>query len=232
MADPKLAATFTLPPSLDELDLARERERLELRDRQEHEEAFTKAKAAWQQMPPAFHARAEELVARCRSLLLRQKVNGLGKPTLSALLIGPSGDGKSSAAACLVRRALAAYTDSKGTTFKAAIGFQWVTAADLAMADRRHPLGDGRPPVIEKAMRASALVLDDVGLEVSAEPILDVLRVRYDMCLPTICTSGLTQDELERHLGSAGVRRMVDQHAGFPLLMVDSHAKKTTAKKT
>lgn len=133
-----------------------------------------------------------------------------GRVTLSAVLMGPTGCGKTTAAALLVLRS-------------APPGLHWCYATDLAMADRYHKLGDGEPPAIERARSATALVIDDIGAESSAA-LWTILNHRYHEGLPTIATTGLTRDELTAAIGAAAVRRLRDQHAGHEVLIVDCHA--------
>lgn len=132
-----------------------------------------------------------------------------GKATLSAVLMGPTGCGKTTAAALLVLRS-------------APPSLHWCYATDLAVADRYHRLGDGEPPAIQQAKTARALVLDDIGAESSAA-LWTVLNHRYHEGLPTIATTGLTREELTHAIGAAAVRRLRDQHAGSEVLLVDCH---------
>lgn len=125
----------------------------------------------------------------------------------SAILLGPSGCGKTTAATylCLGREA------------------GWAKGHQLAVCEREHRLGAGEPQLVIDSMRAPMLVIDDLraGQEVAA--LWRVIDRRYDMCLPTIVTTGLTRDGLQDHLGVAGLRRLTEQHAGERVLIVDCH---------
>lgn len=176
------------------------------------------------QLPRAFQYPANELLTRPKlDPLLRSKVNALTTPTLSAFLLGPSGVGKTTMAAVLVKRALAEYAQSLGERCQEVAGLKWIDAPELSLCDRRHPLGDGRPAPLAEACNARSLVIDDIGLEQNQGPLLEVLRFRYNQLLPTITTSGLTKQQLTGQISGAGVRRLREQHAGYPVLVVDVH---------
>lgn len=129
----------------------------------------------------------------------------------AAILLGPSGCGKTQAAKflCLGRRAI------------------WVKGADLAMADREHRLGAGEPPAVSEAKSAAMLVVDDIRSGQEVGSLWRIIDHRYDMCLPMIVTSGLRQFELLQHIGAAGVRRLIEQHCGTPVLGVNCHDSET-----
>ena len=134
--------------------------------------------------------------------------------TPCALLLGPTGCGKTSTALWIM----------------AAHACHLVRSRDLATASRRHGLGDGYPPEVERARARGLCVIDDVGSEGSDVATLqDVLDHRYGRGYPTIVTTGLTDAGLRAHLGAAHYRRIVDQHvlrpdgSEFPVLIVDCH---------
>lgn len=213
---------FTLPPSPDELDGQRLREEKLEREHQRRREIHGECGKVLEMIPPAFAGRSDELLVRV-SPLLRATVNRLATPTLSALFLGPSGFGKTTAAGALVRRAINEFAQSLGERFTEVRRLCWTTASEVAQAERRHPLGEGRPPIVMQAIGASALVLDDIGLEGNAAAVVEIITTRYDRCLPTIATTGLTRKQLTEHLSAAGVRKLREQHAGFPVLILDGH---------
>jgi DNA polymerase III delta prime subunit len=222
MSDP---AEVTPPGGLFELDDETRRHRqaeLEQARQDRHRDAV----AAWRRVPHTYQARELELLPRC-SPLLRQKLGRAALPTLSALILGPSGIGKTTGLAWLVRRALAEFESSNGERAKEAPGLLWTTAAEIALSDRRHPLGADRAPLLAQAILAPLLVCDDVGLEPPGV-VAEVLWARYDAGRPVLATSGCTKKQLTAHLGAAGVRRLTDQHAGSPVLVVDAHDRDDT----
>lgn len=212
---------FRLPPSPDE---AAEAQQLELAREEASRRARERAAVAWRAVPPAFDRMPPELIDRCAPAL-RAKLAAMGNPTLSALLLGPTGCGKTSAAACLLRRALALHCQTLGREYAAAVDVCWTTAAALSTSEREHPLGDGKPKLLQRASEAGCLVLDDLGNDAIPAPVFQVLSTRYDWQRPTIATTGLTRAELTSHLKAAGVRRLAEQHAGWPVLIVDCHDK-------
>lgn len=215
MADP-VELPFGMP-ELDESERQRRAEELAQGKAKRHEDAVR----AWRQVPETYQGRELELSTRL-SPLLRAKIAQAHATTLSAFLFGPTGIGKTTAIAWLLRRALADFETSDGTRAKEAPGLLWTTASDIALSDRRHPLGSDKPPLLAQAIAAPLLVLDDVGLEPSGV-LFEVLQARYGSRRPILATSGLTKRQLTEHLGAAGVRRLTAQHAGYPVLVVDAH---------
>lgn len=134
-------------------------------------------------------------------LLARVKVH----PSPSALLMGPTGIGKTSMAHWIL----------------AARRYLVVRSVDLADAEREHPLGHGAPVIVERARSFKYLILDDLGFERDVAAAQSLLDYRYSRCLPTIVTTGLTRDELTARTGAAYVRRIREQHAGPGTLVVD-----------
>lgn len=132
------------------------------------------------------------------------------------LLLGPTGSGRSTAAACLFRRLLALGVRDGGEAWANAKFMAWFHAGDLAEARREHSLGKGEAPEIGQASRARLLVLDDAGWEPDPFVCSMILKERYELGVPTIITSGKTEDELIRHYGAAVVRRMTETGGNLP----------------
>lgn len=209
---------FTLPPAPDELAEARAKTEV---DRALHRQAGT----AWQTVPARYREPIPELLKRLEA----QHVGVPGRRlharvreayTVSAILMGPTGCGKSTSAAVLVRRALTEFVASGGKRHACACDLAWTRATRLAVAERQHALGAGEADPIARAKRAGLLVLDDLGLE---EPgaVLPILGERYDARLATIVTTGLTKAGLTKHLGAAGVRLLTEFGPG--VLFADAH---------
>lgn len=124
--------------------------------------------------------------------------------TCCALLIGPTGCGKTSGAGWIMGD----------------FGGRLIRATDLATAYKRYPLGEGLPTEVEVACSRQVIVLDDVGAERDVTTIQEVLDHRYSRGYPTVVTSGLTHEELIAHLGMAYYRRIIDQHVrNWPVLI-------------
>lgn len=183
-----------------------------------------------QRVPKNFRRKIDELLPHVHGFI-RSKLNTGAAPTLSCLLLGATGAGKTTAVAVLVRRAIHEYHHSARQRYAEVRNLMWVDAPDLSLTDRRHPLGDGQPPSLKDACEASLLVLDDIGLETNPSPLLEVLRFRYNNSLPTLATSGLTPKQLTSHISAAGVRRLTHQTAGHPVLVIDCHEKEKPGTK-
>lgn len=158
-------------------------------------------------------AARKELEARIRNPKLLARLRKLD--TRCAVLIGPTGAGKTSAArwAQLRHRGL------------------WVSARVLGACERKHPLGEGDPPLMRDAVTTPVLYLDDLGAEEPRDVsvIQHVIDQRYTASRATFVTSALTQDALQAHFGSPYVRRLAEQHvrrsdgSEWPVLFVDCH---------
>ncbi len=182
-------------------------------------------------IPLAYAAEPRLLLSRASQTLQRAIQAQPGAERFGALLLGPTGAGKSSAAAWALRRWQAAHPawvpapDPSGFEVRPrAVTLSWLDALEATDAERRYKLGTGDPEDLDQAYRADWLVLDDVGLSSSASLVQLVLARRYQACLPTIVTSGLTPDQLSAHIGAASVRRVVE-FEGKAGLFVNCHAR-------
>jgi DNA replication protein DnaC len=127
-----------------------------------------------------------------------------GEPDLitrTALLLGPSGVGKSTTMALALKRAC-----RQPRLFSAV----WFYARALAQAQRQYPLGRGDCPEVERATECGLLILDDLGLERDPAELVDVVHARYEQGRPTWTSSGLSMPELRERYGEAFVRRLVE----------------------
>ena len=136
---------------------------------------------------------------------------GTGKTTLAAAMVGE-----------LVKRALLGDAEAKRLVLTRAVGWTvkqkvgglvWCEAAELARARGRHRLGDGDAPLIERALDADLLVVDELRVD---EPdrdhgIADVLWHRHKEELPTIWTTGFTSKEIEVAYGVGFIRRLTEK---------------------
>lgn len=134
------------------------------------------------------------------------------------LLIGPTGSGKTTLSVAMMNRILdvAQNTQLRGEEYEALMEFaeemRFFSAAELASARRNWPLGEGDPPVIEEAKRASLLVLDELGYETQTQDtaIPEIVDYRYSARGKlTIATSGRPVEELNRRYGEATPRKLL-----------------------
>ncbi len=146
---------------------------------------------------------APELAERVRG-------NGAVRKARAALdatwivLRGSAGTGKTSLAVAMLRAWARVYTVGDAA---------FVAAPKLAMARIQHSAGDGEPALVELAMRARLLVLDDLGSErdhrTSAVP--DVIFERHAEGRATWITTGLTDEQLEARYGEGIARRVLER---------------------
>jgi hypothetical protein len=169
-------------------------------------------------------ARADRLVAhRKRVIAKRETLAPRIDPRLlaklqarhspCALLLGPTGCGKTSAAQWL----------------RVGLPGEWASARYMGACERHHRLGEGTPPAFDRACSASVLYLDDLGTEDARDigVLQHVLERRYAGNLATCVTTGLTRDMLVERYGAATMRRLAEQHVlkadgnEWPILFVD-----------
>lgn len=119
----------------------------------------------------------------------------------SVVVCGPTGIGKTAALVwwCLM------HTD---------IRWQWLDGIALGHANRRHALGEGTPELIDLAIGAAVLIVDDPDHARDRDPFVEVLRERYAEGLPVFVATGKRFEELDAHYGDGLVRRMVEGDGG------------------
>ncbi len=118
-------------------------------------------------------------------------------------LMGAARTGKTSLAVAMLRRWAA--DAGKPATF--------VHAHKLGVARLLHPAGHGEPEVVELAMRAPLVLVDDLGGErdhaMSAVP--DVIVERHAENRPTWVTTGMTREQLVKRYGQGVVARVFER---------------------
>lgn len=178
----------------------------------------------WEALPDNLRSQRAELELRTHRRI-RAVVEGWGFDGPNLLLLGPTGAGKTSGAALLVRlliedavRAPQTFTGLarkhwRGCTSTVELAglTRWQGCRDLSAAVREHPLGAGAPDAIARCQNARLLVLDDVGATDDPSALERVLNARYERGWPTVTTSGLSTRELAATFGDALVRRMLQR---------------------
>jgi len=115
------------------------------------------------------------------------------------VLLGGAGAGKTSLA-CAMLHAIAQTT--RGACVFA--GAYWVAKARAEM-----PLGRGEAPIIDDAIAARCLLLDDLGLEQARSTgVEEVIYERHAAGRQTIVTSGFSGKELAARYGDGIARRI------------------------
>lgn len=128
--------------------------------------------------------------------------------------LGPPGAGKSSLAAAMFR-VVAIAESSHGRL----LGMRWMSSHKLAKARAGQALGDGEAPLVEMALTASLLVLDELGGEDPryASAVGEVLYERHEQALPTWVTTGVGSKEIAARYGGGIARRVFEGAAVFRL---------------
>lgn len=137
-----------------------------------------------------------------------------------ALIMGPTGIGKSIACLCVMLRCmrksvLDAFERSLLVPFTCeAVNVShelWysVDAQDLGLAQQHSKLGDPEPECISKARSADRLILDDLGWErgFHVESLIRVAAPRYRLGLASLVTSGEPHQALRERYTDAVLRR-------------------------
>lgn len=127
----------------------------------------------------------------------------------NVLLLGETGQGKTTAAGIVFRRLLQEGCRDGGEAWSFAQGMRWFRAEQLERELRAHPLGKGECPAYREAIRATLLVLDEIGWERDPKSVASILSERYDSPHLTIVTSGQSLKELSETYSQAVVRRML-----------------------
>jgi DNA replication protein DnaC len=146
------------------------------------------------------------------------------------LMCGPTGLGKTTVAASIVRRwyalpiARLSVCDREAYEKTRFPSLEWARAFDLNNARLEHKFGTSEPEVITDAKRCDFLVLDDIGRESrrpgSEDVIEEVLQERYDKGRVSFVTTGLRLEQVVERYGDAVVRRIVEA-GGKPGKVVD-----------
>jgi DNA replication protein DnaC len=153
---------------------------------------------------------------------------------LSVLITGLPGEGKTLPVAARIRalanEAVEEYANGKGASelFDWVSGVYFVRAYDLAEASHEYKAGC---PEIERAKRATLLVIDDLGLERAGheQVFMNVVDHRIGARLPTWATSGFSVDALTERYSQAFVRRICERGTGKLIDLFRASARKLEA---
>jgi hypothetical protein len=118
-------------------------------------------------------------------------------------LTGASRAGKTSLAVAMVRRWVS----------HARRPAAFVHAYRLAVARIMHPAGHGEPELVELAMRAPLVLIDDLGGERdhALSAIADVIVERHAECRPTWVTTGMVREQLVQRYGHGVAARVFER---------------------
>jgi hypothetical protein len=89
----------------------------------------------------------------------------------------------------------------------------FLAAHKLGMARMQHPAGRGEPEIVELALRAPLVLIDDLGSERDhvQNALPDVIFERHAEDRPTWVTTGLTRDQLVKRYGPGVVARVFER---------------------
>jgi DNA replication protein DnaC len=173
-------------------------------------------------IPPAFRDLDEQEVRSRTSLspdIMIQAQQAMSRSRL--VLVGRSGFGKTTLACWLLGRVIEAGVDGGQEAFDHGRRARFVDAPSLCRAVRDHPFGHGRAPLVTQAVRASVLVLDDVGQELEMRladnPVVEVVRELHAAGGQTWVTTFLVPEAFEEAYGSGTARRVFDRAAVIAL---------------
>lgn len=211
-----------------------DRRQQEAAERRARWEADQRRRAAevLERLPKWRHLQSAADTAACIDRRLLPVAERWTPSTGSLLLLGPSGVGKTSAAARALHRLGASRLDARLNDPRSLdakrnldefLGCLWVTAFELSRAFDEHRLGnEGGPELIARAVAATALFVDECGPEPAHNSgrIFDIIDRRNNEGRPTIVTSGQTAEGLETKYGSGFVRRLKQRGLGA---IVDCH---------
>jgi hypothetical protein len=131
----------------------------------------------------------------------------------SLVLVGDTGHGKTSMACACMRAVIDA---GKGDAVHLrdrmrSAGCRFVDAYAIAKCRTQAPLGCGEAPEMASALRASLLVLDELGGERhDVGPVAELLHERHASDRQTIVTTPLTQVQVADRYGDGIARRIWD----------------------
>jgi hypothetical protein len=147
---------------------------------------------------------SDELAKLCFDRTAIERVRKAA-PTLLAFFAGASRAGKTTLATALYVHRVTASSWPSG---------QWVRAQRLMIEATREVPRGSVPRGLEMARNTGVLLLDDLGKEAATDEaralIEDLVMERHDAHRPTIVTTGLTKDELQRRYGAGMVERLTD----------------------
>ncbi len=131
---------------------------------------------------------------------------------VSAILIGPTGSGKSTACVHLVQSLLRKGRDNGGTDYEFARGIFWTRTDSLTVAGGSD--SDDAAKLLHRAEFCKFLILDDLASP--SKTVLRVIQERYDHQRPMVATNGSTNTrQLQESVGGEAVLRWILECGGL-----------------
>ena len=117
--------------------------------------------------------------------------------------VGPTGAGKTTLAVAALRERVAGVREF------------WCISLAFRLANARiqHPAGRGECPLVERALRAPYVLIDDIGQEsqTANNPIAEIIQERDAEDRPTWITTGLSRVDLGNRYGGGVARRILER---------------------
>lgn len=137
-------------------------------------------------------------VASGKSVAMASPLASFGR----IVFVGEPGAGKTSLAVAMMRKRVAS-SGQRGA---------FIHAYKLGVARIQHSAGDGEAGLVELAMRAPLVLLDDVGTErqTATNAVPDVILERHAEGLPTWITTWLTSAQAAEKYGGGIARRIFE----------------------
>lgn len=128
------------------------------------------------------------------------------------LIAAPTGAGKTSSVAAAVARVhAAALADAEALRRPRLPPVFYTTGLALTEADKARRLGQERAALVEQAIGARVLLLDEVHASHTRQTVLfEVAEDRYAAGLPTVLLTGHTPKEFGEAFGAATLRRFLE----------------------
>lgn len=133
----------------------------------------------------------------------------------AVVFVGPPGVGKTVLTVCMLRELIKRAMDLNAPEafVRKARDAVFMDSFTLNSTLARHPLGQGDPPLLTKALEASLLILDDLGGEtgVRQDAIREVIHLRHRDCKPMWVTSFMSPKEAAEAYGGGIARRLFEE---------------------
>lgn len=215
--------TFRCDACLEESRRKREREQLRQQTERHLATITGRANRPLGPLPEWEHGRIDSPIFQAKIHPTFQRFAAKYEPKHgSVALLGPSGAGKTTAAAAMFRRLaddrLRAEKERKQWDISLELDrwsqALWTTAHQIAKARKQHKLGDDDAPLVLECISCPLLVIDEMGFEPPSEALFEIVDARYSKRKPTIITSGLSSAEFSARYGVAMLRRLTDGGVG------------------
>lgn len=128
------------------------------------------------------------------------------------LLVGGAGAGKTTLGCAMLRKIIDATTFEGGGKQWWSFGVKFAGAFFLAKARLEHALGHDEAPLVKEALKASVLLIDDLGIEKKRETVVaEVIYEREQLRKPMIITTSISPETAAMLYGDGVARRLFEE---------------------